>query len=96
MPGFNTFRVDTDAGTAYNLVETTLDITSTYGHDEIVPLEDITHYDLDYDSQYNFTNLSAKNISSQIDVIMNGTAKTTLEYLTNKIGYNALNPDLFE
>ena len=49
LPGFNTFRIDTDRLVAYNLVETTLDVTATYGHDELVPLKDIPSYEIDYE-----------------------------------------------
>ena len=46
MPGFNTFKVEDQI--AKDLVETSLDITKTYGLDFIPPLEDIPTYTLDF------------------------------------------------
>jgi len=63
LPGLNTFKVDTEAGVAFKLTETTLDITTTYGHADITPLADIPKYTLDYSELYNFTDLSSSTIS---------------------------------
>jgi hypothetical protein len=66
LPGFNTLKFDTEKGVARDLVEISLDITETYGLDNLPPLDQITKYVVDYAKDYGIKDLSAASMATAI------------------------------
>jgi hypothetical protein len=52
LPGFNTFKVENQM--VIDLIETSLDITTVYGLDEIPPFDQLKTYTVDFSKTFGF------------------------------------------
>ena len=59
---FNTLKVDENTLTAKDLEQTVLDITTTYGLNEIPPLDSIPYHQINYKNDYGIKDESVSSI----------------------------------
>ena len=72
-----------------DLVETSLDITTVYGLDEVPPLDQIPTYTVDFSKTYGFKDYSAESIDS---FYTTSDLETYLQLMSDKIGFPASDP----
>ena len=93
LPGFSTLELDLDKMRLSNLVMTSLDITSVYGKTTIPPLNEVPHYTMRF-ADYGINNLDSLSLEKSFANLKTSHART-LEYISDKLGFNHQNPRLF-
>lgn len=88
MPGFNTMKIDGQNMKPKELMQTILNIRPSWGNSTMPPLIDLPHTMIDYAKDYDFTDLTAESIYDRLHKFEFGNTRETVNYLSNKIGYN--------
>lgn len=86
LPGFNTFKINHKTLKPTDLIETSLDITKTYGKEEIPPLKSIKTFTVNFAKDFGITDLTAKTISRVYEKVFD-TEEKKIHYLSAKLGY---------
>ena len=79
-----------------NLVMYSLDITSVYGKTSIPPLSDVPYYTMRF-ADYGINRLDSKSLAKSFTSMKTKqNTAVTLEYISDKLGFNHSNPRLFK
>ena len=91
LPGFNTLKIDLDTMKAYDLVQTSADITAAYGQSQVTS---VPYYQMKF-TDYGFSDLTPSGIAKSVQSLQKGGFSTVKDYLSDKLGFPHADSKLF-
>lgn len=96
LPGFNTMKIDESTMKPKELKETIMDITKAYGQAQAPSLEDMPTHVVDFGRDYGFEDMSAETLFYRIQQFENDDFKNLLNYLSDKLGFDSKDEEMYE